>query len=288
MQSTYGRLAIGLMLVAAAALKSVHPEGISRVSGISGALTLVVAELFLGLWLCAGVAATASSLTGGVLFTIFAVVSAHRGLSGERACGCFGSVQVNPWLMAGIDGAAALFLVRTCRSRGDSPGARRIWGAVAIWSALSLFCSGILLSRWPARLGGDGANADMARSVVLEPETWVGQRCPLLKSIDIGHELGRSRWVAVLYHHDCERCQHAIRTLRERVIEDDPPVHQRRVALIEVPPCEDGAIIVDVLAPRVVHGRLSGSSAWFVATPVELLLDEGVVTAVSGASSLRQ
>jgi len=45
---------------------------------------------------------------------------------------------------------------------------------------------------------------------VLEPETWVGKKLPILQHIDIGEKLSRGNWLILLYHHDCPDCAKAI------------------------------------------------------------------------------
>ena len=45
---------------------------------------------------------------------------------------------------------------------------------------------------------------------VLEPETWVGEKLPILEYIDIGKSLKKGNWVVLFYHHDCPDCARAI------------------------------------------------------------------------------
>lgn len=95
------RMILGLFLLTAAGLKA-YQLATEPVAG-SAPLAwrwLVVAELAfeagLGVWLLAGVWASASwGVTMGC-FMLFACVSAWKGFQGEASCGCFGRVSVSP------------------------------------------------------------------------------------------------------------------------------------------------------------------------------------------------
>ncbi|NQT14793.1 MAG: hypothetical protein HQ582_18715 [Planctomycetes bacterium] len=118
--------------------------------------------------------------------------------------------------------------------------------------------------------------------VVLEPQGWVGKRFPLLKYIDIGDRLARGKWVVVMYRHDCSECQSAVEKCE---ILGRQLANQRNaatVALIEMPPHHGPD---DAMAPPdsvISIGRLlAHDKQWFLATPVEVSLDGGVVASLS-------
>ncbi len=60
-------------------------------------------ELLFGIWLVFGLLPKLTWLASVGLFSLFATVSAFKGLMGEASCGCFGEVTINPWLMAAFD-----------------------------------------------------------------------------------------------------------------------------------------------------------------------------------------
>ena len=117
---------------------------------------------------------------------------------------------------------------------------------------------------------GDG------KIVVLEPEKWIGKRFPLLDFIDTGDKLREGKWLVLLYHYGCPKCKEAIRDLPR--ISHILGVQQ--VALVEAPPYgdDDEEFNISDLAP--IHRHLANTREWFVASPLGLLLDKGVVSDV--------
>jgi hypothetical protein len=107
--------------------------------------------------------------------------------------------------------------------------------------------------------------------VVLEPKKWIGKRFPLLDYIDIGQELAKGRWLVLLYHHDCPKCQNIIRDLSQVSLE----TCDQRVALIAVPPYSETLPAYGERA--LIHGRLTSLRDWFAETPVVLALSDGEV-----------
>jgi hypothetical protein len=71
---------------------------------------------------------------------------------------------------------------------------------------------------------------------VLEPETWVGQKLPLLEHIDIGEKLSKGNWLILLYHHDCPDCIKAIAKYEQMARNLAGNGGFGRQALIELPP----------------------------------------------------
>jgi thiol-disulfide isomerase/thioredoxin len=117
--------------------------------------------------------------------------------------------------------------------------------------------------------------------VLLEPETWIGKSFPLLDYTDIGAKLKEGEWLALLYHHDCPKCQDAMKQLKAVANQADG----LRVALIEMPPY--GKTPGDIGAPELfVMSRLLAVKDWFAQTPVLLVLSEGQVVRVGRPESL--
>jgi hypothetical protein len=115
------------------------------------------------------------------------------------------------------------------------------------------------------------------RIVVLKPETWVGKRFPLVGFIDIGDRLCQGKWVVLLYHRDCPRCQEALAESRKAVGSSMSASDTSQVAWIAMPPygdSPDGDLSAD---GRLVFGRLNVAKNWFASTPVEIVLSDGVV-----------
>jgi hypothetical protein len=114
---------------------------------------------------------------------------------------------------------------------------------------------------------GDG------KTVVLDPERWLGKRFPLLPFIDIGGRLEKGDWLVILYRHDCPRCRAALREL-SRIARE---AHASRVALIEMPPHANAEDAVDCPGVTFARGALRDTVDWFVETPVVLRTKNGFV-----------
>jgi hypothetical protein len=66
-------------------------------------ITLIECELVLALVLFFGFRHKISWFVTTALFAVFGIVLLYKGISGAESCGCLGSLNVNPFLMFGID-----------------------------------------------------------------------------------------------------------------------------------------------------------------------------------------
>jgi hypothetical protein len=99
---------LGVLLLAAAALKlhglAIDPAGRSGLfSAPEWQVAVVEIEILLALWLLSGNRPIGSWITALLAFGSFAVASFYQGWIGYASCGCFGRVEVNPWLTFGLD-----------------------------------------------------------------------------------------------------------------------------------------------------------------------------------------
>jgi len=99
------RFVIATVLLTAASMKAYQlatepslGEGLLNARWFN--ILVVEFELFLGIWLIIGILPRLSWLVTVGCFSVFALVSFYRALSGEVSCGCFGAVTVNPWITA--------------------------------------------------------------------------------------------------------------------------------------------------------------------------------------------
>lgn len=75
-------------------------------------LAMLEVELLMGLWLISGFEARKAWRVALVLFLGLSAISLYQGLTGQASCGCFGKVQVNPWITFSVDTAAVVLLFR--------------------------------------------------------------------------------------------------------------------------------------------------------------------------------
>jgi hypothetical protein len=137
-------MVVGCFLLAAAGLKA---DGIAfdplAEDSFFGSPALLVAslevEVLIGFWLLTGWRITSAWASALALFSVLAAVSLYMAIVGQRSCGCFGRVSVNPWFTFVLD-VAFLAALLVCRPRPMFPALLpswpqfrnlKAWGAVA-------------------------------------------------------------------------------------------------------------------------------------------------------------
>ena len=140
---------------------------------------------------------------------------------------------------------------------------RLIAVSVAVVALIAVFLFRYMVQR-TALAGGLTSLGDL---VVLEPTQWVGQKLPVADAIDI--DLSHGDWIVLLHRHDCAVCQEVVSQYEQQAVAG------KKIALIEVPPYGD----FKGREKACRYGRLKGIHEWIVQTPVELKLQNGIVTA---------
>ena len=279
------RWVVGLLLVCAAVLKAVQlvTEPASTLAIPLGRWFLpmqIGIELGIGLLAISGIYWRQLRWFALLLFSCISVYALYLAASGAASCGCFGPIQVHPWWMFALDVAVVLgLLLSVRRERGvdieandgvpklDSNSADRrtliasIIGMSAISTALLVwFAAG----RTPS---ADDLLTMAGDLVILEPEQWVGKPFPIANAIDI--DLSNGKWTVLFHRHDCPACQAEVPRYEQLGSQG------QRIALVEVPPYGSS----DEHRSSCQIGRLTDDREWFVQTPVEIQLVDGLVTA---------
>lgn len=100
-------------------------------------------ELLLALWLISGWGQRTSLNVSAGLFALFTIVNAISGWQGATSCGCFGKVQVDPWIMSIVDllifALIVLALRKTPTSDSDQTAREIVLGMAGIAAAITLF-----------------------------------------------------------------------------------------------------------------------------------------------------
>ncbi len=280
---------VGAILLVAAALKGhqllTEPLANKNIWSYRPFLVLQVEfELLLGLWLLSGIFVKAAWLASLACFCLFSLVTLYKGLTGAGSCGCFGSIQVNPWvtlLAIDLPTVALLGLFRPDVSRHALLVflQRRQSIRDSILELLTPFPSLIrltvtsllgltLLSITTPILALNAPPGVTSVYEILEPETWVGKELPILKHIDIAEQLSRGTWLLLFYHYDCPDCRRAIPQYGQMARDLAGNEDFLRIALIEVPPYGP----VPPADSPCLLGRLADIKKWFITTPAATLL----------------
>lgn len=237
------------------------------------------------------------------LFSFFACVTLYKALIGEASCGCFGRVEINPWYTLIFD-SSVVGLLLWFRPKDKRFALREIWLpthflrsessiaslVIVIWFILCIPTAWSMVSFVQtdihddlSALGQVFEGPDGKPIVMLKPEKWVGKEFPFLGHIDIEKRLDEGEWIILLFHYDCPDCQNAIlvyKSLGDRLLSNK---ETKRVALIEMPPFDDSDKDSCIQEESCVYARLSsGPWEWFAETPVEIQLNQGIVTHVAG------
>jgi len=231
-------------------------------------------ELALGLWLLSGLWKRWAWRISLLCFGLFCGVTLYKALTGAASCGCFGQIQLNPWItLLAIDVPAVLMLLlfRAEKSPGLTThwsAAKRVYGAACF--VLLLTGVGVtttaLVMHVPKRV--------TAEFEVLEPPSWVGDTLPIMTHIDRAAPLQQGNWLIMLFHHDCPDCAEAMPAFEQ--IADNFVGNEAtlQLALIEIPPYGYNAEAQES-ACHLAH--MDDSKKWMVVTPAVLLLADGVV-----------
>ena len=277
------RALLGLVLLIAAALKGYQlaTEPVAN-NGILTSRWFLIAqvefELMFGLLLLSGLYKRLMWMVALVCFVGFSLVTLYKGLAGAASCGCFGQVEINPWYTLIFDLAAVTALLIFRPSGKHRQYVQFHWLRSAMVAAVALVAGipgGLAMASYiPAAVTSQGNIIGDGQIVVLEPETWVGKRFPLLKYIDIGDQLERGNWIVLLYHHDCPQCHEAIRKYEQMAKDLAGNEDFLQIALIQVPPYGIASIGQNL---HCSSGRLINTKEWFITTPTVVLLESGTI-----------
>ncbi len=305
---------IGVVLFLAAAFKT-HELATTPTLGDSLLenryllMAVIQFEFFLALWLFSGLyPRLAWKITLG-LFSIFTAVTLYKALSGEASCGCFGRVAINPWYTLLLDSSAVGLLIYF---RSDVSLLKRAFtfrcifarstALVAGWCLLAIPSTWAIASLQPmnavedlSQIGQIFQGLDGKKTIVVEPEKWIGKPFPLLPFIDnaacelqsskgaLQERLSEGHWLIVLYNHDCPKCLESMPSYERLAFRSASDPSATQVALIETSPSNFDTSNLP-LSPETpcILGRLSDKEEWFVETPVEIEIQNSRVVGVKG------
>jgi hypothetical protein len=133
--SKMAHVVAGAILLCAASLKGFQlasdPLADTFFPSRSMAALAVLGETALGFWLLSGLSPRTVRITATIVFIIFFIASVRQLAVGRKSCGCFGAVEVAPFVTASLDLLLVIGLVMTRPPAGVTVSAR---GAMAIFA----------------------------------------------------------------------------------------------------------------------------------------------------------
>lgn len=252
---------------------------------------IVWLETLVGCWMLAGVYRSLTRWLVVCTFGAFSIAASVLAIKGKQSCGCFGGLSLDPWKVLAVDivivGCVLFFPACSRCSRASQAQLHRLFVAIIAAIILGGTLTTIIILKKRNALFTDGiVGATVGDEItVLRPETWTGKVFPLIDHIEFDlqqAELLRDRWVLILHHHDCSRCEEVLPKIEEWVLSDA----DARVAIIELPPYgsrSDSRAENEVrLAGRFAVGRLRADRLWFARTPLMVAIQDGLVVPLEG------
>lgn len=286
----------GIVLIAAGTAKIAHfnpAVGFTGIPSISSFLFSIGAaslEFVLGIICLAGVQTRIVGSIVLALFCAFLAYSLSLAVSGAHGCGCFGDVEISPWVTSVLDAAIAVALALSLRRSnhvwrdvdqlGTTSNHRAIYRmavctvlAVSI-AAVFVFAIGPLVSARSSHSGNG--------HVVLLPHDWVGDDFPLRVEIDTVHAnaISSGSWWVIVHRSSCAHCAKLLQVVDDYLLNASSTQLASRVFLIELPPYDDHPLGNGLSGNMVLRGRLSDRKDWFIETPTLLKLKDNQVTQV--------
>lgn len=284
------RVAVGVFLLIAAGLKghqlATRPVAATELLDSRWLLIATVEfELLLGVGLVAGVLPRPTWALATACFGLFTCVSLYKAILGHTSCGCFGRVPVNPWYTSTVDLAIVFSLLRW-RPKTPVPSLNVDFPYLPFRTILVLVIGITCTFPIAFAIGGNsravlsdaGNIVGEKQIVVLDPEKWIGKRFPLLGYTSVGGQLAAGKWLVLLYHCDCAKCQKVIPKLPQIA----GSLACQHLAAIEMPPYGDcTGLLSSHQTLTVAHGRVDSNREWVIETPQAVLLNDGLVFGVA-------
>ncbi|MBI1900439.1 MAG: hypothetical protein HYS13_04895 [Planctomycetia bacterium] len=241
-------------------------------------LALIVGEFALAAWLLSGRAELGSWVAAVLCFSAFAGVSIAKALAREASCGCFGSLEISPWLAGLIDVAVVTGLCiwrPTVALSGTRLSRHRVGACLLVAAPVVLACAAALgmFVDAPAVLTDDGTIAGNGHTVLVEPDNWVGKRLPLLAYLDIAQQVESGQWRVVFFREGCASCSAAI----SATFSDGGTEEGQSVAVVRT----GGSPAQHRTQWRCLSGQTDTSIEWLMETPLIVDLMDGVVTRIT-------
>jgi hypothetical protein len=248
---------------------------------------VITAELLLGLWLASGLKPALAWAAALFCFSVFAGASMAMVLAKQPSCGCFGSLEVSPWITGALDlvVVAVLCLFRPANVVVGTINKPTLASWVIVSVPLVMAGAAKTAQAVSSRglLNHDGTIAGNSYSVSVETGNWAGQQLPLLSYVDMGPRLLGQNSLVLVYHAECPRCKQALSALAA-LDESKFCARLNGAELVLIDASRHLSEELDThIFPRircrkaVIFGRLDPSRRWQFDAPLLVEVRQGIV-----------
>ncbi len=229
----------------------------------------------LGIWLVCGLFRKAAHLLAILAYSVFVLDNIYKIVIGSASCGCFGRVEVSPWITIFAVNIPILLLLFIFRPVGEKllpppfPKAAHFFAAaIPTFLLLALIVYTALAFEPPKA-------TDNYRLV--DHQSWIGSEFEMLSQIDVADELRSGFCLVLFYHNDCPNCREAVpvysRMYDDFFADDDTT----KIAFIEMPPYGNPAESPVPPDTQCITGTLDTTIKWYAASPLLVVIEDGVV-----------
>lgn len=264
-------------------------------------------ELGLGIWLVSGLFRKAAWLLATISFAGFIGVTLWKGITGQASCGCFGKIQVNPWITLFAMDVPVFLLLLIFRPKGEKllPPP---WPHPAHFIPVAMVTCLLLGALVPTLVfnkpGDEGIGRGGQQYIVIKPDNWTSSESGpqhsfdaagaqesdfaekisgnipswqlMLEHIDIAEQLKSGAVVVLFYHWDCPDCKDAIPLYEQYSRQlSSAADDQIKFAFINAPPYGTESQEIVSKDTSAMVGRLDESRKWIFETPLIFLLSDG-------------
>lgn len=242
-------------------------------------LLFSASELALAIWLFSGAKRISAILTVSLLFAAFLGVHL-RGFHNSSACRCMGHVEVPNKVMltlCGVTVALGIWLVvRSRQFRSYQLGVASLF-LIALGMGYILQLDGV--EQQGIQLEGGPSFSTAADAALLDPQSWMGRRLPLLDCLESETALASGAWTIAVVQPDCAKCREFVNGQFRSAIIGEQKSEPAIISLAAQGPAFAFSTSIPVFETTQCRKK------WFGETPFVIQLKDGVVVS-TGIGSL--
>jgi hypothetical protein len=213
-------------------------------------------------------------------FAMFPLIGLWASHHGAHTCGCFGGIKITVKTEVGIN---ILMVVALMFCRPHKIRSARKSMAIGALIPLTGGIATILLmhNSEPVTIENIIPADDSNQIVLLEPAKWRNKSFPLFNFLDDPGPLKRGNWRILFVHDDCPVCLGRIPAFQAESVGSAENGAGQKAAVVVVPPVHTVDFPNAPYKKPYLILRLSDKKDWFMETPCEVWMVDGLVVNVN-------